>query len=151
MEICTHLRCWVQEDAVRSWICLWGDSSFMMPLHLRDKPAHGPCLPKPQSSVQHPQTKFGPRSWKRICGQFNATNTVSLHMRRACCDDHSFTTSAWERWLHEDDDKDFILRRIRHVFHWYTHISTLRISHLHRSLITYPLAPHTFTQSSVRQ
>ena len=36
------------------------DSNFMMPQHLIDKPAHGPCLPKPQNSVQHPRQSLAP-------------------------------------------------------------------------------------------
>ena len=47
------------------------DSSFMMQLFLRDRPAAEAKPSHQPNNTPHPQTKFDPRSCKPICGRFN--------------------------------------------------------------------------------
>ena len=71
------------------------DSSFMMQLFLRDRPA-ADAKPSPQSnSSSRPQTLFDPRSGKPVCGRFNTPAGCKLphckfaHVCRACYGTHS--------------------------------------------------------------
>ena len=74
------------------------DSSFMMQLFLRDRPAAEAKPPHQPNSTPHPQTKFDPRSDKPICGRFNTPIGCKLprckfaHLCRMCYSTHSITS-----------------------------------------------------------
>ena len=74
------------------------DSSVMMQLFLRDRPAVEAKPSHQPNSTPHPQTKFDPRSGKPICGRSNTPigcklpQCKSAHVCRMCYSIHSITS-----------------------------------------------------------